>query len=232
MPPPAASAQRRREMKRAGECKLPTTSGTSLPGDRIRGRVTILYDGVRLEQAEKFVLSIATGHAGHVIADGALRPIITHAATVALRQQSRRTAKLVEELTNDPAAFDGHALDAIVIVHTPAQELFQVGLECLHFRTRLDQDRRGAADIGDAADTLLPQSLPGVFEQVAHLPVDEITNHGGLELLGGKVAVTATDLFEDTAPELDVAQVGRDDQADTEGVVDVVGVVGETVDGV
>src|SRR5262249_11602838 len=166
-----------------------------------RGRICILYDRVRLEQPEKLILGITIGHAGHVIADGALRPIVAHAATVAFRQQPRRVAKLVEELTNDPAAFDGHALHAGVVVHAPPQKLLQFGLGRPHSRPRFDKDRRGAADAGDTADTLLPQPLPRVFEQVTYLPVDEITDHGGLELFRGKVAVTAADLFEDAPPE-------------------------------
>src|SRR5262249_50446326 len=89
MPPPGVRTAEAGD-ETGGECKLSATIGLSRVGDRVRGRVTILHDGVRLEQSEKLILGVAVGHAGHVIADRTLWPITADAAAVALRQQPRR----------------------------------------------------------------------------------------------------------------------------------------------
>src|SRR6185437_11470210 len=226
-----ASARRRREMKRAvGVQKLSATSGPfTLEATAFVHEEIILHDGIRLEQSKKLILSIAIGHAGHVIADGSFRPFVPDAPAITLRQQTRHATKFIKELTNDPAAFDRHALDAIVVVHTAVQKLLQLRLERAHVGAWFNQRSRSAADIDDRMDAFLAQPLAGVFEQIAHLPIDEMPNHRGLKLLRSQFAMALMNLIENTPPKGDFIQLGGRDKADAERVVDVVSVVGETI---
>ena len=81
-------------------------------------------------------------------------------------------------------------------------------------------------------DPLRTQILLRRFQQIDDLPVDQLAHDGRLQLLGPNGAVLRTDALERAVPERHLGKIVRRDQADAQGVVDVVGVVGQAVGGI
>ena len=78
----------------------------------------------------------------------------------------------------------------------------------------------------------MPESLASVLQEIAHLPINQGPHHSGLKLLRANPRMALSHLLHRTVPEGNVVQVFQHYQAHTEGVIEVVRVIGETVGGI
>src|SRR5439155_18392591 len=117
--------------------KPATTSNSGHYSQRVTSG--ILYAGIGLEQAQVFVLGIAIGHAGQIIAHGSLHLAVPSPPAVALRQLPGRPAVLLEKKPEKALTFVRHAHDPVMAIDAPVQELFERRFEGPQLRSGPDQ---------------------------------------------------------------------------------------------
>ena len=139
---------------------------------------------------------------------------------VALRQQLRRagkTPRTAPARSRRPLA--AMRMHAVMAVDAPVQELFQLGLEPLHFRPRPDQRARRRRRTSSTVRIRSWRSRCRVCSSRSrHLPVDQGADHGRLKLhRAERGRAGCWTRFDRPPPELDVLQVVGGDQADARG---------------